>query len=126
MFHKNGIIITCFLAIALLLSASYLKANKSSVEIIVPSEASKGSVITIKINIHHNGNNRFHHTNWVYVKANDKEIARWDFTSKNLPGNENFSEEVQFTLNEDTKIEAMANCNLHGSSGPHTITIKAK
>jgi hypothetical protein len=31
---------------------------------------------------------QYYHTDWVYVRDDDKEIARWDFTADQLPENE--------------------------------------
>ncbi|HRZ26646.1 MAG TPA: desulfoferrodoxin family protein [Spirochaetota bacterium] len=99
------------------------RANKSSVEIIAPSEAALGSTVTVKINVFHNGNNRFHHTDWVYVKNGDREIARWDFKKDNLPENENFSREIQIKIEGPVRLEVKANCNIHGSTGEKTAVI---
>jgi len=105
--------------------SSPLFANKTSVEIKAPESVKKGSEVTVTINVSHSGNNRFHHTEWVYVKADGKEIARWTFTGSDLPENENFTREVKLTVKADTVIESEGNCNRHGSNGVATITIKA-
>lgn len=92
-------------------------ADKSSVSIDAPDTAEKGSEIIIKITVTHNGNNLFHHTDWVYIKVNGSEIARWDFKFNDLPENEVFTREVKYTVQGPLTIEAEANCNLHGSKG---------
>ena len=96
-------------------------ADKSSIAIDVPEKVAKGTVVTIKLTITHSGNNFMHYTNWVYVKANGKEIGRWNFSWNNKPENEIFTREVTYTVEEPVTIEAEANCNQHGSKG---ITIK--
>jgi desulfoferrodoxin (superoxide reductase-like protein) len=101
-------------------------ANKSAVTIEAPESAEKGSEINIKINISHKGNNFIHHTNWVYVKINGEEIARWEFSGSKKPEAENFTREVKYTIQETIEIEAAASCNLHGSAGPvqKTVTVQ--
>ena len=102
-----------------------LFANKTSVEIKAPESVKKGTEATIVINVTHSGNNRFHHTEWVYVKTDGKEIARWTFTGSELPEKENFTREMKLTVNADTVIESEGNCNRHGSNGVAKTTIKA-
>ncbi len=99
-------------------------ANKAGVEIKVPAQVQKGSVVTITINVSHMGNSKAHFVDWVWVKADGKEIARWEFTSDKIPESASFTREVKVTVNADTVIEAQANCNLHGSTGPKSVTIK--
>lgn len=101
-------------------------ANKASVAIDAPDSAVKGTEITIKLTITHSGNNFFHYTNWVYVKAGGKEIARWDFTRSNRPENEVFTRELKLTIDGPAVIEAQANCNVHGSAGIMTKNISVK
>jgi desulfoferrodoxin (superoxide reductase-like protein) len=98
-------------------------ADKTAVTIQAPQSVKKGTEITIKISATHSGNNSFHYTNWVYVHANGKEIARWDFSSKNRPESNNFTEEVNYTVNEKTEITAKGNCNIHGSAGEVNMVI---
>jgi desulfoferrodoxin (superoxide reductase-like protein) len=113
-------LIVCFIAVPPLM------ANKSSVEIKAPAEAAKGSTVTITVTVSHSGNNRFHYTDWVYVKAGDKEIARWNFGKGELPENEKFTRDVQYTITDSVEIEAKANCNIHGSTGEKKVFIKVK
>ncbi len=101
-------------------------ANKSSVEIQAPETARTGSKITIAVRVIHEGNNFLHYTNWVYIKANGKEIARWDFTMGNRPDGEVFTRQIEYTVAGPVEIEAMANCNLHGSTGPRSVTVRIK
>jgi desulfoferrodoxin (superoxide reductase-like protein) len=101
-------------------------ANKSSVKIDAPDSAKNGEIITIKITVSHSANNFFHHTNWVYVKVNGKEIARWDFSASDRPETEVFTKEVSFKVENSVTIEAEANCNVHGSAGKAEKKIDVK
>jgi desulfoferrodoxin (superoxide reductase-like protein) len=100
-------------------------ANASAVEINAPEQAKNGAVITISVNVIHSGNNIFHYTDWVWIKVNDKEIGRWDFTWNNRPESNDFTRQVTFTVKGPLKITAKANCNLHGSAGEGSATVKA-
>lgn len=101
-------------------------ANKASVRIEAPSEVTPGSTITIKLHVMHNGNNWFHYTNWVQVSINNSELKRWDFSRSNRPENENFTRTVTYEVTGPLEITAEANCNLHGSAGPATLSVKLK
>jgi len=101
-------------------------ANKTSVTIDAPNTAKKGSEITIKVNVFHHGNNFFHHTNWVYIKVNDEEIARWEFSGIHKPESENFSREVKHAVTGPIEITAEGHCNIHGSAGPAVFKIDVK
>ncbi|MFW5709995.1 MAG: desulfoferrodoxin family protein [Bacteroidota bacterium] len=103
--------------IAFLLCVIPLMADKSSVTIDAPDTVEKGQVITIVIKVTHDGNNILHHTNWVYVKANGEQIARWEYTWTSLPEQETFEKKVTYAVNDSLTIEAEANCNIHGSEG---------
>jgi desulfoferrodoxin (superoxide reductase-like protein) len=120
-----GKILFC-VTVIFLLSTGAAMADKSAVNIDAPESAAKGAEITIKLNVTHHGNNMFHYTNWVYVKANGKEIARWNYSSTKTPESEYFTKEIKYTVNEPVQIEAEANCNIHGSTGitKSTITVK--
>ena len=99
-----------------------LYANKSNVEITAPDTAVKGSEITIKINVTHSANNFMHHTQWAYIKVNGREIGRWEY-----PFDSNdFSKEVKVIVTGSLEIEAMSNCNIHGSTGAKTKTVSIK
>lgn len=98
-------------------------ANKSSTSIEAPQTVQRGSEIVIKIHVNHKGNNFLHYTNWLKVLVNQKEVARWEFTSSQRPEGEVFSREIKIKAMEDLEVTAEANCNLHGSAGPTTIKI---
>ena len=114
----------CFLWIALavvfglMLRPSAAEADQTKVRIEAPASAPAGTDITIRVDVTHNGNNFFHYTNWVWLKAGDTEIGRWTFSSQSRPENENFVREVHYTLTGPTVFTAQGNCNLHGSAGP--------
>lgn len=118
-------ILVIFLFLFILFSGTAF-ANKTSVTIEAPTAVKKGTEITIKINVTHKGNNFIHHTNWVYVKANGEEIAKWEFSAGNRPEDENFSREVKYTVTAPTEITAEGNCNIHGSAGPAILKINVK
>jgi desulfoferrodoxin (superoxide reductase-like protein) len=117
---KKSFLLALFI---LIVFASTAFADKTSISIESPQSVKKGTEITIKIAVSHNGNNFFHYTNWVYVRANGKEIARWDFSSGNRPESNNFIREIKYTVTEKTEIAAMGNCNIHGSEGEVNMLI---
>ena len=115
-----------FLFLAVFFAAQTSFANKASVTISAPEMAAKGSEVLIKLTITHSANSFFHYTNWVSLKANGKEVSRWEFTSGNRPEDAVFSREFKIQVNEPMEVIAEANCNIHGSAGPAKwkITIK--
>ncbi len=104
--------------------------NKTSVTVKAPEKAEKGTEITITINVMHSGNSRLHHTDWVYLKINGKEVKRWEYDKRNLPPDENFALEYKYVIpgeasdSDELIIEAEGNCNVHGSDGESKVTIK--
>jgi len=103
------------------LSAS---ANKTSVKISAVKGAAKGTEVTVTINVTHNANSFSHYTDWVYLKINGKEVKRWTYSKSNLPEGAAFTLTYKFILTEAVSIEAMGDCNLHGSAGAVTAKIK--
>ena len=101
-------------------------ADKSAVTIEGPDAAAKGSEITIRINVTHDGNNFFHYTDKVWVQANGEEIARWNFSWNDRPESERFSKEIKVMITDTTEITAQANCNIHGSAGQAVLRINLK
>jgi len=110
----------------LLIQVSVAFANKSEASIEGPSDATKGSEVTLRITATHNANTASHYTEWLKVMANKKEVARWDFTRENRPEGAVFTKEIKIKVTEDTEIVAEASCNNHGSKGPakHKIVVK--
>ena len=109
-------------ALLFIIASSGLYADKSSVEIQLPASVKAGKEIIVKINVFHKGNNAFHHTSWVYLKINGKEAVKWKYPFES----ENFTKEFKFTPLADFELEAMADCNLHGSAGAVTKKVTVK
>jgi desulfoferrodoxin (superoxide reductase-like protein) len=101
-------------------------ADKAAVTIEGPASAAKGSEVTLKITVTHSANSATHYTEWLKVTANEKEIARWNFTSSQRPEAAVFTKEVKVTVLEATEVKAEASCNVHGSKGPSTLKISVK
>ncbi|MCF8143189.1 MAG: hypothetical protein K9N21_04635 [Deltaproteobacteria bacterium] len=101
----------------LLLNAPMIRANESSVEIQAPNQAVQGSEVVITLRVSHSANNFLHYTDWVSVKVNGEEIARWEYSPMNRPEDEAFTREVKVTVDKDLEVEAQASCNIHGSAG---------
>jgi desulfoferrodoxin (superoxide reductase-like protein) len=114
-----------FLAI-LFLQVSPTLANRSAASIEAPTSIAKGTEVILRVNVSHNANTSSHHTEWLKVTVNKKEIARWDYTKDKLPEAAEFSKEIKIKVMEDTEIIAEASCSNHGSRGPaiHKITVK--
>ena len=60
-------------------------ADKAAATIEGPANAAKGSEVTLKVTVTHSANSALHHTEWLKVTANNKEIARWNYTSSERP-----------------------------------------
>jgi desulfoferrodoxin (superoxide reductase-like protein) len=113
----------CLAAGAFVLAAGTARANKSSVAIEQPAQTAKDGKAVVKCTVSHSGNNFLHHTEWLHVSSDGKEIARWDFSWKNKPESEVFIREVTVDAGAPVSIEADASCNIHGSKGPAKITV---
>ena len=98
-------------------------ADKSGVAISAPKSVPKGTEVPVKITITHSANSFFHYTEWVTIKVNGKEAARWEYSMGNRPEGATFVREIKIPVNEAVEIVAEANCNLHGSTGPATWKI---
>lgn len=101
-------------------------ANKTSVEIVAPEKAKKGSEVTVKVEVKHFGNSKAHYTDWVKVKINGEEYKTWEYKPDNLPEDQNFTVEFKIKIEENTEIIAEGNCNKHGSKGTDKFTIKVE
>jgi desulfoferrodoxin (superoxide reductase-like protein) len=99
-------------------------ANKTNVEVKAPAEVKAGTEITITIAVTHKGNSKSHHTDWVFLNINGKEVQRWNYGKDSLPLTENFTIEYTYIANEPLTIEAEGHCNIHGSTGLKTTTVK--
>ena len=125
--NRRGFILTsaAFLA-GFLVPARAAWANKSETKIEAPASADKGSEITIKVTVTHSANSALHHTDWLWVQVNGKEVARWNYSSSNLPEGATFTKEVRHKVEGNLEIKAKANCNNHGSAGEATAKVTAK
>lgn len=107
----------------LLFMSGTVFADKTSVSISAPASAAPGTEITIRVTATHSANNFLHHTNWLYVMVNGKEIARWNFSWREKPEESVFTREIKYTVRESVEITAEGHCNIHGSTGPQTVRV---
>ena len=123
---RRGMLFGIVILAVLSFQANVALANKSETTIEGPTDAVKGSEVTLRITATHNANTASHYTEWLKVMANKKEVARWDFTRENRPEGAVFTKEIKIKVTEDTEIVAEASCNNHGSKGPakHKIVVK--
>lgn len=117
---KNRMALSLLLILAF---SSVLLANKTSVTLSGPQAVAAGTEVTIVVQVSHSANGAGHYTNWVSVKADGKEIARWDFSSTKRPEDANFTREVKWTVTAPVEITAQGNCNLHGGRAPAVLKI---
>jgi desulfoferrodoxin (superoxide reductase-like protein) len=110
----------------ILLSSPLAFADKAMVSIEAPQNPAKGSEITIRITITHNGNSNRHFVDWVKIWANNQELAKWEYTSSKLPEGVPFTREIKYKIEDNVEIKAEANCNIHGGKGPGTLKITVK
>jgi desulfoferrodoxin (superoxide reductase-like protein) len=115
-----------FVLAILFFQANIVLANKAGASIEGPTEAVRGSEVTLRITVTHSANTPSHHTQWLKVTANKKEVARWDYSRDNLPEGAVFTKEIKINVTENTEIVAEASCNNHGSKGPARHNIKVK
>lgn len=123
---KKSIALGILIATVLFVQIHPALANKSVASIEGPTSADKGTEVTLRITVTHSANIPSHYTEWVKVNANQKEIARWDYTKDKLPEATEFTKEIKVKVTETTEVIAEASCNNHGSRGPakHKITVK--
>jgi len=117
---KAAILIVALFCLAL----SNAWANKTSVEVKAPAEVKAGTEVTITVNVMHKGNSKSHHTDWVSLTVNGKEVKRWEYGKETLPAAENFTVEFKVLAGEALTIEAEGHCNIHGSAGKKSTSIK--
>jgi len=114
-----------FLLPALLLFTSAgLLANKTSVEVKAPAEIKKGTEVTLVLSVLHKGNSKSHHTDWVILNINGKEVKKWPYDKDSLPPGGDFILEYKYVVMENLTVEAQGHCNLHGSAGISKTTVK--
>lgn len=116
-----------FLTVIFIAFSGIAFANKTAVKISIPAQVKKGSQITITINVMHKGNAVGHHTDWVYLKINGKEVKRWTYDKNNMPPDGNFTLSYTYIVTENTlSIEAEGDCNIHGTAGPAKATAQVQ
>ncbi len=120
--HKFTIAGILSLFVFLLFSVSTF-ANKTTVKVIAPEKAEKGTEITIKIEVTHMGNTKGHYTDWVLVKVNGEEYKKWEYSKENLPETQNFTLEFKIKAESNLEIVVEGNCNKHGSKGEDKVTV---
>lgn len=113
-----------FVMVLLFLSAAF--ADETSVSINAPVSAQKGTSITVTIAVTHKGNNILHFTDWVVLKVNGNEVKRWEYRFNERPDSEDFSVQYQLKVEETLQLEAQGHCNIHGSTGAVSTTVKVK
>lgn len=119
---KDSILRIGILSLLILFSASVF-ANKTSVTVIAPEKATKGSEITVKVEVKHIGNTARHYTDRIVLKINGEEYKKWEYNKKSLPDNQNFTVEVKVKADQNLEIIAEGNCNKHGSKGEDKATV---
>lgn len=125
--NRRDFILTTAASVAgFLVTAGTAWANKAETKIEVPESAVKGSEITIKMTVAHSSNSFLHYTEWVWVQVNGKEVARWNYSSGNLPEGATFTKEIPYKVEDALEIKAKANCNLHGSAGEASAKVAMK
>jgi desulfoferrodoxin (superoxide reductase-like protein) len=125
--NRRDFILTSAASVAgLLVTAGTAWANKAETKIEVPESAAKGSEITIKLTVAHSSNSFLHYTEWLWVQVNGKEVARWNYSSGNLPEGAAFTKEIRYRVEGALEIKAKANCNLHGSAGEASARVAVK
>lgn len=121
---KRKHVITCILSLFIFLVFSVSAfANKTTVKVIAPEKAEKGTEITIKIEVTHMGNTKGHYTDWVLVKVNGEEYKKWEYSKENLPETQNFTLEFKIKAESNLEIVVEGNCNKHGSKGEDKVTV---
>ena len=125
--NRRDFILTSAASVAGFLGAAGTAwANKAETKIEVPESAAKGSEITVKMTVTHSSNSFLHYTEWLWVQVNGKEMARWNYSSGNLPEGTTFTKEIQYKVEGALEIKAKASCNLHGSAGESSAKVAVK
>jgi desulfoferrodoxin (superoxide reductase-like protein) len=124
-FSTFGLLLGIVAGLVLLLAPPAL-ADKASVAIEAPENAAPGSEITIRVTVTHNANTARHYVEWVKIWVNNQELAKWEYSSSNLPEGVPFARDVKYKVAEKVEIKAEASCNAHGGKGPATFRITVK
>lgn len=122
--NRRKFILSCAGALFVLLCGRKNSwANKAEAKIEFPEGAARSPEIPIRVTVIHNANSFFHHVEWVWIKFNETEIARWEFTATKRPEGETFTREIKFRVEGEGEIKAKASCNMHGSAGEVAVKI---
>ncbi len=100
-------------------------ATKAEAKIEVPGNATRGSEITVRVTVIHSANSFFHHVEWLWIRVNDEEVARWDYSATNKPEGATFTKEIKYKVGDNAEIKAKASCNIHGSAGEAVAKVSA-
>lgn len=117
------IVWSVMIAGAYLFAPATVSADKTSVAISAPESAAPGSEITIQVTATHSANNFVHHTDWLYISVDGKEIARWEYSWRNKPEGSVFTKEITYPITDSIEVTAEGHCNIHGSKGPATAIV---
>ena len=109
--------------LASLITAGTAQANRSSVTLSEQVRYTESGQAIITCTVAHRGNNFLHHTDYVRVTADGREVARWNFSWRDIPESEIFTREAVLDASGPAMIEAEASCNIHGSKGPASMTL---
>jgi len=126
MFSRKLFWVFGVLTLMILMLSNPAFANKSAASIQAPTAVQRGSEAVIRVTVTHSANNAIHHTEWLYVTVNGKEVARWNYSAFNLPEAATFTKEIKLTATDNMDVKAEASCNMHGSAGPATSKISIK
>ena len=123
--RRNFLLSSAGVLSVLLFSGRTAWAGKAETRIEAPAGVPKGSEAVIRVTVVHNANSIFHHIEWLWVKINNQEIARWDYSGMEKPEAAIFTKEIRYVVNGDMQIAAKASCNLHGSANEPVVKISA-
>jgi desulfoferrodoxin (superoxide reductase-like protein) len=123
---KKSIVLGMVVLAVLFAQVHPASANKSAASIEGPTSAEKGTEVTLRITVTHNANSPSHYTEWLKVRANQKEIARWEYTKDKPPEAAQFTKEIKVKVDGNLEVTTEATCNIHGSAGPATTQITVK
>jgi len=121
--NRKTLLLSVLMLCAWAVPASSL-ADKSTVTLEAPATAEAGSKVPVKVHVTHHGNNFMHFTEWVEVKVNGETVERWEYSAFDRPEGETFVKEIEVQVDGPLEIVGQASCNLHGSQGPATATVK--
>lgn len=62
---------------------------------------------------------------WLWVKINNQEIARWDYIGFEKPEGATFTKELRYLVTGDMEFRAKSSCNLHGSANEPVMKVSA-